>query len=73
MALWQLYGGVSTSVAVEVCTARLIETATHWDEDVFLHKVNYIDHVENPDMIGGRYTSMFEYKHKAYEYQQEVE
>jgi hypothetical protein len=72
MALWQLYGGVSASLAVTSTVDRLIDMALRWQEEVFIYRVRYIDHFKNPDMIIGSYTDLLEFKHQAYEYEQEV-
>ena len=72
MALWQLYGGVTTSVAVTTSIEALIRVAIHWNESVLLHKVQYIDHFINPDMVIGYYTDILRFKNEAYEYEKEV-
>jgi hypothetical protein len=56
MALWQLYGGASTSVAVNTTVRRLTSVCLTWGELVLLQKVRYIDHFENPNMVIGRYS-----------------
>jgi len=72
MALWQLYGGASRAVAVTTTVGRLVRVALHWNENVIIHKVKYINHFSNPDMIVGHYTDMFQYKHLAYSFEDEV-
>lgn len=72
MALWQLYGGVTTSVAVTSTIDRLVKTAVRWNEPTLLHKVRYIDHSKNPDMVIGRYTDVLCFKNEAYEYEKEI-
>jgi hypothetical protein len=72
MALWQLYGGASRAIAVTTTVAKLLRASLFWGENVIIHKVRYINHFSNPDMILGRYTDMFQYKHVAYSFEDEV-
>lgn len=72
MALWQLYGGVKTSVAINTTVQRLVRVAVDWNEQVVVHRVNYIDHSKNPDMVIGCYTDVLRYKNEAYEYEKEL-
>lgn len=72
MALWQLYAGVSSSVAITSTIGKLVTAALNWQQNVLIHKVRYIDHFKNPDMIIGRYTDLLQFKHKAYQYEDEV-
>ena len=72
MALWQLYGGASTSVAVNTTVRRLTSVCLTWGELVLLHKVRYIDHFENPNMVIGRYSDPLQFKHEAYDFEREV-
>ena len=72
MALWQLYGGVSNSVAVISTIGKLVAAALRWQENVLFHKVTYINYFKSPDMIIGRYTDFLQYKHEAYDYEREV-
>ena len=72
MALWHLYGGISTSLAVTSTVGRLIDMALKWQERASIIRVRYLDHFKNPDMIIGSYTDTLECKHEAYEYEKEV-
>ena len=72
MALWQLYGGASTSVAVNTTVRRLTSVCLTWGELVLLQKVRYIDHFENPNMVIGRYSDPLQFKHEAYDFEREV-
>jgi hypothetical protein len=72
MALWQLYGGASTSLTVNTTVARLTASTRLWAESVLVQKVKYIDHFANPDMVIGRYTDPLRFKHEAYEFEREV-
>lgn len=72
MALWQLYGGASTSVAINTTVRRLISVCLTWGELVGLHKVRYIDHFENPNMAFSRYSDPLQFKHEAYDFEREV-
>lgn len=72
MALWNLYGGAATSVVVTSTIGRLLAAAFEWNEEVVIHKVRYIDHFKNPDMIVGSATDLLQFKHEAYRYEAEV-
>lgn len=74
MALWQLYGGASTSLGVNTTVERLTKECQSWSESesVLIQKVKYIDHFENPDMVIGRYTDPLQFKHEAYDFEREV-
>lgn len=72
MALWQLYGGASNSVAITTTVQRLTVACLEWNESVLIHKVRYIDHFKSPDMIVGRLTDILQFKHVAYDFEREV-
>lgn len=72
MALWQLYGGVNSSVAVTTTVGRLTKDCLTWNQDVFMHAVQYIEHSKSPDMIIGRYTDPLRFKHNAYKFENEM-
>lgn len=72
MALWQLYGGVKTCLAITTTVKKLMEVALSWKQPALIHRVKYIDHVSNPDMVVGHYSDMLRYKHKSYAYEKEL-
>lgn len=72
MALWQLYGGASTSLAINTNVEKLKIACLSWSESVFIQKVKYIDHSKNPDMVIDRYTDPLQFKHEAYEFEREA-
>jgi hypothetical protein len=72
MALWQLYGASQNAVVITTTVDKLVKTALEWNEQILIHKVQYIDHFKNPDMIVGRYTDFLRFKHKAYRYEAEL-
>ncbi len=72
MALWQLYGGAATSVVVTSTVDKLLNAAFRWTDDITFHKVRYIDHFKNPDMVVGAGTDLLQFKHEAYLYESEV-
>lgn len=72
MALWQIYGGATNSVAITTTVGRLIQQAWQWDETVHIEEVKYIDHFQNPDMIIGGRTEVLKYKHLAYKFENEL-
>lgn len=72
MALWQLYGGLKTCLAITTTVKKLIGMALSWKEPALIHRVKYINHVKNPDMIVGHYSDMLQYKHESYGYEREL-
>lgn len=74
MALWQLYGGAGSSVAVTTTVEKLVSAAAKWEGEhcVFIRNVRYIDHFKNPDMIVGRPSNLLEFKHEAYRFEKEI-
>ena len=72
MALWQLYGGLKTCVAITTTVEMLVRIALSWQKPALIHRVKYIDHVKNPDMIVGHYSEMLRYKHESYSYEKEL-
>lgn len=72
MALWHLYGGPKTSVAVTTTVERLIRVALSWGEDSLLYRVNYVDHLRIQNYVVSKYTDMLRYKNEAYRYEREL-
>jgi hypothetical protein len=72
MALWQLYGGLKSCVAITTTVEKLLKVAFTWNETTLIHRVKYIDHVKNPDMVVGHYHDMLRYKHQSYRYEKEL-
>jgi hypothetical protein len=72
MALWQLYGGVQSSVAVTTRVSNLIGAAFAWNDPTYIKRVRYIDHRADPNMVIGHYTDPLEFKHSAYSFESEL-
>ncbi len=74
MALWKLYSSASTGIAITTTKEQLIRSCAEWaaEECVQIFKVEYIDHLKNPDMIIGSYSDPLRFKHKAYKYETEI-
>jgi hypothetical protein len=72
MALWQLYGGVGTSVVVTTTIERLVNCAFHWGRHVHFHKVKYVDHRRVRNYAIGPYSDVLQYKSDAYGYEREL-
>ena len=51
---------------------KLLGAAFRWGEVVLFHKVRYIDHFKNPNMIVGGGSDLLQFKHEAYQYEREV-
>lgn len=72
MALWQLFGGTSNSLAISTTVGRVTQMCAGWSERTHIAKVKYIDHFENPNMILGRSFDTLQFKHEAFEFEREV-
>jgi hypothetical protein len=72
MALWQLFGGTKSSVAITTTAGRLTRLCMGWSEDAFVEKVKYIDHFKDPNMVVGRYSDLLCFKHEAFDFEREV-
>lgn len=72
MALWQLFGGASSSVAISTTAERVAQICQGWNEETLIRKVKYIDHFENPNVIINDYTDPLHYKNEAFEFEREV-
>ena len=72
MALWQLYGGTRTSVALTTTVDRLTRVCLTWDRSSLLQKVEYVDHRKKGTFVIGRYTDVLQYKNTAYSYEDEL-
>lgn len=72
MALWQLFGGTASSVAVHTNVERITRLCLSWRENVLITQVKYIDHFENPDMVVSRYSDPLQFKHLAFDFEREV-
>lgn len=72
MALWQLYGGVNTSIVVTSTVDRLVRCAFAWNLSTHLHKVRYVDHRRVQEYIMGHFTDVLQYKSDAYKFEREL-
>ncbi len=72
MALWQLYGGVKSSVAITTTVKRIIENTFEWNRPVHLYKVKYIDHKNIKNYSIGAPRDVLQYKSYAYRYESEL-
>lgn len=72
MALWQLYGGVKTSIAITSTVDRLINCGFSWNRSVLLHKIKYVDHRKIKNYDVGASSDVLRYKSDAYKYEREL-
>lgn len=72
MALWQLYGGATNSVALTTTVERLSRCALHWKENVHIRRVSYVDHIKHNTFVVGQYSDVLGYKSEAYRYEKEL-
>ena len=74
MAMWNLYGRSSCSVAITTTISRLRQAIEdqHHPYRFFIERVEYVKHWRNPQMNVDPYSRVFAYKVKAYEYEKEV-
>lgn len=72
MALWQLYGGVKTSIAITSTIGQLIQCGVMWNRSTHLGKVRYVDHRHVNSYLIGNYADVLQYKSDAYKYENEL-
>lgn len=72
MALWQLYGGTKTSLAITTTVAQLLRLARSWPEEVELQRVKYVEHKSHRDWVIGSPRDVLGYKDRAYFYEREL-
>lgn len=72
MALWQLYGGVRTSIAVTTTVDRLVACGFFWNRSMHLHKVKYVDHRRVQNYVIGPYSDVLQFKSDAYKFEREL-
>lgn len=72
MALWQLYGGLKTSIVVTTTVDRLLTCGSTWNRSMLLHKVRYVDHRRVRNYIMGHFTDVLKYKSDAYKFEREL-
>ena len=72
MALWQLYGGAKTCVAVTTTVGRLIRLAYSWNGTAELRRTDYVDHRRVSTYVIGRYTDVLKFKNEAFAYENEL-
>lgn len=72
MALWQLYGGTKTSVALTTTVERLLSCAARWERDVHLSRVLYLDHRHVHTYAIGPYADVLRYKNDAFKFEREI-
>jgi hypothetical protein len=72
MALWHLYGGTKTCLAVTTTVGRLIRLALSSGQAAELHRVKYVDHRRVSTYVIGRYTDVLRYKNEAFAYEKEM-
>jgi len=74
MAMWQLYGQSNCGIAVTTTVPRIhraiMESKYH--NSAYIRRVNYIDHSADPEIDIQPYSTVFSYKHDAFEYEKEV-
>lgn len=74
MAMWNLYGQSSCSVAITTTVGKLksaLEEQKH-DYCFFIERVGYVKHWRDPQLDITPYSRVFAYKVKAYEHEKEV-
>jgi hypothetical protein len=72
MALWQLYGGVNTSMAITTTVQRLAKCGVAWDRKLHLRKVRYVDHRRVGTFAIGEFDDVLQYKSDAYKFEREL-
>ena len=71
MALWQLYGGIKSSVAVTSTVSKIVN-AYESDRSIHIHKVKYVDHKKVKNYVIGAPREVLQYKSDAYTFEKEI-
>jgi len=74
IAMWKLYGQSDNAIAVTTTVSRIRNAVmgSKYPLKTYIRKVNYIDHLDNPEIEIRPYSNIFSYKQKAYDYEKEV-
>ena len=72
MALWHLYGGSKSSVAITSTLEKLVDCAFYWKRSMHFHKVKYVEHKRVRNYIIGAPREVLQYKNDAYKYEKEL-
>ena len=74
MAMWNLYGKSTNSLAITTTVGKLSSQLlrSEFVYHLYIKKVEYIEHWNDPDIEINPYSHIFSYKVKAYEYEKEV-
>lgn len=74
MAMWNLYGRSSCSVAITTTVGKLRRALEeqHHPYYFFVERVEYVKHWRDPKLNIDPYSRVFAYKVKAYDYEKEV-
>ncbi|MBA5864840.1 MAG: hypothetical protein GDA65_19335 [Nitrospira sp. CR1.1] len=74
MAMWQIYGRSSCSLALTTTIGQLRQSLQEQDlpYDLAIEKVQYVKHWDDPALDIAPYSRVFAYKTNAYEYENEV-
>lgn len=74
MAMWNLYGRSSSSVAITTTVGKLKDAiqSVNLPYHIAISRVKYVKHWRNPNLQIKPYSNVFSYKTKAYEFEKEV-
>lgn len=74
MAMWQIYGKSSCSLALTTTVGQLRQSLEEQDlrYELAIEKVQYVKHWDDPELDIAPYSRVFAYKTNPYEYENEV-
>jgi hypothetical protein len=74
MAMWSISGRSSCSVAITATVGQLRKSLEDQDLHylIYIEKVEYVNHWDDPKLDLRPYSRVFAYKNKAYEFEKEV-
>jgi two-component SAPR family response regulator len=74
MAMWSISGRSSCSVALTTTVSQLRKSLEGEDLPylIYIEKVEYVNHWDDPELDLAPYSRVFAYKNKAYEFEKKV-
>ena len=72
--MWDRYGGSLISVALSTTVGQLRKSLEdkHLPSEIYIEKVEYVNHCDDPPLDIAPYSRVFAYKNKAYDFEKEV-
>jgi hypothetical protein len=72
LSMWKIYTEKGKGIVIESTYSRLIQSLKAARDDIFIGKVDYIDHYENDEYTCGNALSCYFKKDSSFSYEQEL-